>query len=82
MEILRTAILDMLRQRKGEGFTSAEVVKQMYPEDWEHFMPEINKEAKLLSIQGLIRIEEPSGNNSTKEDLSHALRILPPSKLK
>ncbi len=78
MEILRTAILDMLRQRKGEGFTSAEVIKQMYPEDWEHFMPEINKEAELLSTEGLIRIEEPSGNNSNKEGISHALRIFPP----
>ncbi|MCE7056021.1 hypothetical protein LZF95_15170 [Algoriphagus sp. AGSA1] len=82
MEILRTAILDMLRQRKGEGFTSAEVVKQMYPEDWKHFMPEINKETRLLSIEGLIKIEEPSVNNNSKEDIGDALRILPPNKLK
>ncbi|WP_339864548.1 DUF3253 domain-containing protein [uncultured Algoriphagus sp.] len=54
MEVLRTAILDMLRRKKESIFSSSEVVKQMYPEDWDQFLPEINKEAMALHREGLL----------------------------
>ena len=54
MEVLRTAILDMLKRKKESIFSSSEVVKQMYPEDWDQFLPEINKEAMALHREGLL----------------------------
>ncbi|MFC5623476.1 DUF3253 domain-containing protein [Algoriphagus winogradskyi] len=56
MEVLRTAILDMLRRKKDDIFSSSEVVKQMYPEDWDQFLPEINKEAMALHREGLLNV--------------------------
>ncbi|WPR77118.1 hypothetical protein [Algoriphagus sp. NG3] len=83
MEVLRTAILEMLRRKKGKRFTSAEVVKQLYPEDWHHFLPEINEEVRILSDEGILRIEEVTpGNPSTMEDGLQTLKISPPNKLK
>lgn len=81
MEILRTAILEMLRRKKGKIFTSADVVKQLYPEDWQHFLPEINEEARLLSSEGILSIEEPTGNHKNG-DGHQPLMILSSHKLK
>lgn len=56
MEVLRTAILDMLRRKNNSIFNSSEVVKQMYPEDWEQFLPEINSEAMAMHREGLLNV--------------------------
>ncbi|MDR7128296.1 hypothetical protein J2X69_000624 [Algoriphagus sp. 4150] len=82
MEVLRTAILDMLRRKKGESFPAAEVVEQMFPQDWEHFLEEVNKEAVNLYREGLISIKWNEHQTEAGAYKTDSLQILPPNKLK
>ncbi|REG92750.1 DUF3253 domain-containing protein [Algoriphagus antarcticus] len=77
MEVLRAAILDMLRRKKDESFASSEVVLQMYPEDWEQFLEEVNSEAIALSREGLIIINDDELDPSK----ANSLKISSPNKL-
>ncbi|WP_425638878.1 DUF3253 domain-containing protein [Algoriphagus yeomjeoni] len=80
MEVLRTAILDKLQRNKGETFSTAEVVMQMYPEDWELFLEEVNTTAIALQQEGLVAItsfDEAINLNFLK---SNSLELTSPSK--
>ncbi|TXE11378.1 DUF3253 domain-containing protein [Algoriphagus aquimarinus] len=80
MEVLRTAILDMLRRKKAEPFSLSEVVQQMYPEDWEQFLEELNKVALELQDEGLLSIAYDKQQNSSDASTSSTLIISPPIK--
>lgn len=56
MDVLRTAILDFCRRRENMPFSPAEVVRQMFPEDWELFMEEIREAMMQLYQEGLILV--------------------------
>lgn len=56
MEVLRTAILEMCRQKKESAFCPSEVVKWIFPVDWEHFQKEIRSVALEMNREGLIQI--------------------------
>ena len=58
MEVLRTAILEMCRQRKEEDFCPSQVVKTMFPEDWEQFLEEVISVAIEMNRAGLILITQ------------------------
>lgn len=58
MEVLRTAILDFVRRRKRKSFCPSEVVRQMFPEDWEQFMPDIREEMMRMFREGLIQVTQ------------------------
>ncbi|OYX15098.1 MAG: hypothetical protein B7Z16_13745 [Algoriphagus sp. 32-45-6] len=58
MEVLRTAILDFCRRRKGKSFCPSEVARQMYPEDWSLFMTDIQKVMMEMYREGLIQITQ------------------------
>jgi hypothetical protein len=58
MEVLRVAILDFCRRRKNNSFCPSEVVRQLYPEDWRHFMPEIRAVMMDMYREGLIRVTQ------------------------
>ncbi|MDI1321095.1 MAG: DUF3253 domain-containing protein [Algoriphagus sp.] len=58
MEVLRTAILEMCRQTKKDGFYPAEVLKLMFPQDWEQFLEEIITVALEMYKEGLIQITQ------------------------
>ena len=58
MEVLRTAIFDFCRRRGEKSFCPSEVVRLMYPEDWELFMPEIREEMMQMYRQGLIQVTQ------------------------
>lgn len=58
MEVLRTAILEMCRIKKNSAFCPSEVVKMMFPEDWEQFMEEIISVAREMNREGLILITQ------------------------
>ncbi|WP_057936466.1 DUF3253 domain-containing protein [Algoriphagus resistens] len=80
MEVLRTAILDMLKRKKGGILTSSEVAQRMFPEDWEQFLEDVNRETMELYREGLISIgrdDQQEGFNTSKA----SLQILPPGKL-
>tara|TARA_R110002020_G_scaffold275023_12_gene490277 strand:- start:813 stop:1049 length:237 start_codon:yes stop_codon:yes gene_type:complete len=77
MEVLRTAILDMLRRKKDESFSSSDVVRQMFPQDWQLFMSEVNAESLKLFREGLIDVE--NADYERREDDS--LKLSSPRKL-
>lgn len=77
MEVLRTAILDMLRRKKGESINSSDVVRQMYPQDWEQFLEDVNTEILELYRVGLISIDEAEFDSIR----TSSLRISSPNKL-
>lgn len=81
MEVLRSAILDMLRRKKGETFNSSEVVRQMFPEDWEQFLEDVNDEAKSLSREGLITISTDKSDVDSDPANALTLEISSPNKL-
>jgi predicted Zn-ribbon and HTH transcriptional regulator len=56
MEVLRTAILEMCRQKKNDPFCTSDVVKRMFPEDWEEFLEEVKSVAMELNREGSILI--------------------------
>lgn len=58
MEVLRTAILEMCRQKKNNPFCPSEVVQRMFPEDWEQFLEEIKSVAVEMNREGLILITQ------------------------
>ena len=58
MEVLRTAILDFCRKEREKPFCPSEVVRQMFPEDWELFMPEVFEEMMNMYREGLIQVTQ------------------------
>ena len=81
MEVLRTAILDMLRRKKTQPFASSEVVQQMYPEDWEQFLDDVNNVSREMQDEGLIRVSFDKQQNSSDSSSTKTLIISPPIKL-
>lgn len=82
MEVLRTAILDMLRRKQEESFPSSEVVQQMFPEDWEQFLEEVNTVAMELYHEGLLQVIESKQPVRLDSSLVNTLIISSPNKLK
>lgn len=70
----------MLRRKKAEPFSLSEVVQQMYPEDWEQFLEELNKVALELQDEGLLSIAYDKQQNSSDASTSSTLIISPPIK--
>lgn len=56
MDILKIAILEYFRSKRVDHFHADEVLKVLYPEDWEHFRPELKMAALELSRDGKILI--------------------------
>lgn len=50
--ILETAILEMGRIRGHTSFCPSEVVRWLYPQDWRHFMQDIQLEMMRLYREG------------------------------
>lgn len=58
MEVLRVAILDFCLRRKAKSFCPSDVVRRIFPEDWELFMPEIREEMMKMYREGLIQVTQ------------------------
>ncbi len=58
MDVLRVAILDFCKRRKPKSFCPSEVVRRMFPQDWELFMPDIRAEMMELYREGLIQVTQ------------------------
>ncbi len=57
MDILETALKEMCRKRKKEFFYPEDIIREMYPEDWMRFLPDLETLIKSLLDQGVIEIE-------------------------
>lgn len=64
MDILETALLEMCRKRKKNFFNPEDIIREMFPEDWKHFLPELESLIKSLYIGGKIEIEESHEDSS------------------
>jgi methyl coenzyme M reductase subunit D len=58
MEVLRVAILDFCKRRKGKSFCPSEVVRQIFPEDWRIFMPDVQKVMLEMYQEGIIEVTQ------------------------
>jgi hypothetical protein len=58
--------MEMAKQKKNTAFCSSEVVKWVYPNDWESFLEEENKASKWLFDNGFISIEEGDRSQGMK----------------
>ncbi len=81
MEVLRTAIFELMRRRKGKGFFPAEVVQQLYPEDWEVFLPELYETLIAMHQSGLVDLVIDRKSVNLSAENFHKLKIRKPSKL-
>jgi hypothetical protein len=56
MNVLRIAILDFCRRKKGKSFHPSEIVQQMFPEDWELFVEDLQEELAIMENENLIHL--------------------------
>ena len=56
--VLETAIMEMGRQRKGKNFCPSEIVSWLFPQDWKHFMPDVQSEMMRLYQEGKIIVTQ------------------------
>lgn len=56
--ILRQAILEMLRMQRNSSFCPSEVVRWIYPQDWRHFMEDVQVEMMELYREGKIDVTQ------------------------
>lgn len=82
MEVLRTAILDFCRRKKGKDFSPSEVVQQLFPEDWELFIPEILEVVKQMNKEGLIHLTQDGKPVIADQPLDGSVKIKEASKPK
>lgn len=81
VDILRTAILAMLQQKKGVDFSPLEVIRQMYPENWEFFQEDIFHAAQELYQENLIEIRSQNLLVDAQTELPLNSKISKPTKL-
>ena len=76
MEVLRTAILDFCK-RRNTSFCPSIVVRQIYPEDWKCFMPDIQEEMMAMYREGLIQVTQKGIPVDPTVPLKGPVRIVP-----
>jgi hypothetical protein len=81
MEVLRTAIFQLMHRRENEGFLAAEVVQQLFPEDWEVFLPELYVTIIALHQAGLVDLMIDRKSVIPTPENFKILKIHQPSKL-
>ncbi|MFN3998141.1 DUF3253 domain-containing protein [Algoriphagus sp.] len=75
MEVLRTAIFDFCNRRKAKSFCPSEVVRQMFPEDWALFMPDIREVMMVMYREGLIQVSQKGIPVDREENPKGPVRI-------
>jgi hypothetical protein len=70
MNVLRIAILDFCRRKKGKSFYPSEIVRQMFPQDWELFVENLQEELAIMENENLIHLswvgDQNSGGDATE----------------
>jgi hypothetical protein len=76
MDVLRTAILDFCRRSEGKPFCPTEVVRRMFPEDWELFIEEIRAEARRMHRENLIELSQVEDPTNLGNDPAGSILII------
>jgi hypothetical protein len=58
MDILETALFEMCRKKKNKFFYPEDIIREMYPEAWKHFFPELKILVRNLYDKGEIEIDK------------------------
>jgi len=82
MEVLRVAILDFCRRKKGRPFCPTAVIRQMFPEDWELFTEEVIEVTMQLYRENLIEVSVEEDSPDELENSGGKILILGLSKPK
>lgn len=80
-EVLRTAILQMMRKRKNSDFFAVEPLQQLYPEDWEQFLSELEAELQGMEKEGLLELKTVPNFSLSLAHPVLGKKICPKSKL-
>ncbi|MBN3582116.1 hypothetical protein JYB64_06935 [Algoriphagus aestuarii] len=75
MDILKTALLEMCRKNKKRFFYPEEILKIMYPEDWNQFIPELEKVVNELLKKGEIELNQENPQMPISELGSYSFKI-------
>jgi hypothetical protein len=81
MEVLRVAIHDFCKKRKGQSFCPSEVVRKIFPEDWRIFMPDIQNVMMEMYQEGIIEVTQKGLPVSRVKMPVGPVRISPSDKL-
>ncbi|MDN3670834.1 hypothetical protein QWY93_16050 [Echinicola jeungdonensis] len=74
-DILEIAILELGRQRKKEPFLALEIIKWVYPQDWQRFIPDLLETLDKLQKEGKIVLLDEQGK-SAREEPNEKTKIL------
>jgi len=58
ISIFELAFLEMGRLKKGQEFSPLEVLQWIFPEAWEHFVPDVILEIERMHQDGKILIKQ------------------------
>ncbi|ERM81591.1 hypothetical protein P872_20100 [Rhodonellum psychrophilum GCM71 = DSM 17998] len=62
ISILETAILEMGRLKGEKSFSPSEVIQWIFPQSWEHFIPEVMDEMMRLLEEGRVSLSQEEGS--------------------
>lgn len=72
--------MDWVWRKKGNPFSPLEVIRQMYPQSWENFVPEILEVMMQMNSEGLIKVVLDGRDIFPKHFPTGKEEILPVSK--
>lgn len=75
MDILETALLEMCRKRKKMFFYPEDIIREMYPIDWKHFLPDLEILIGSLLEKGKIEMEETPFENLSSNKGNERFKI-------
>lgn len=75
MDILKTALLEMCRKRKRKFFYPDEILKEMYPEDWRMFFPELASLLNSMSENEELEFERIQENQMLQGIIDRTFKI-------
>ncbi len=65
-DILETAILEMGRQKQHCPFSASEILRWVYPQDWQQFFPELLATLEKLQKEGKIDLLDEKGKTASR----------------
>lgn len=76
MDVFRVAILNFCNRKKGKSFCPSEVVGQMFPQDWQLFLPDIREEMMAMYREDLIQVTQKGVPVDRKVNPKGPVRIM------
>lgn len=75
MDILKTALLEMCRKNKKAFFYPEDILKIMFPEDWDQFLPELKSLLEELLQEGEVVLKSKDPKIQFSELGNYSIKI-------